>query len=105
MNAVLKMIKQLIEKIKASPDSGEECKIEKPKPTIPIPSLPSIPTGPGPCLGDINLLRDLLFVVMLLQGAASPKVKEQLKKIPMNKILDIVRKNVVSPENQSELRQ
>jgi len=46
-------------------------------------------SGPAcPCLTDINLLRDLVYVVALARGNASPEVRKQISKIPINSLLE-----------------
>ena len=45
--------------------------------------------GPAcPCLTDINLLRDLVYVMALARGNASPEVRKQIEAIPINSILE-----------------
>ena len=67
------------------------------KPTGPKPSAQR-PTGTHdangcPCLTDINLLRDLVFIMNLIQGTASDEVKNKLKSISLNRLLDIAKRN------------
>jgi chromosome segregation ATPase len=45
--------------------------------------------GPScPCLTDINLLRDLVYVMALARGNASPEIRKQIEAIPINSILE-----------------
>ncbi len=47
------------------------------------------PSSTGcPCLQDLDLLRDLIFLLVELMGIASPAVKEQLEAIRLNDIID-----------------
>jgi DNA repair exonuclease SbcCD ATPase subunit len=64
----------------------------KEKPTKPI------QTNAVPCLSDMNLLRDLTYLVVLLHGNADPSVKKQLESIPLKKLLDTVQKNNINKE-------
>lgn len=41
-----------------------------------------------PCLEEVNLLRDLVYVVLLLQGNAHPQIKKQLEGIPLQQLLN-----------------
>lgn len=61
--------------------------------TAPVPTTVASTTGSSgcPCLTDINLLRDLVYVLALVQGNASPELKKQIAAIPMNRILNITK--------------
>ena len=57
------------------------------------PNATSGATGPSggpacPCLTDINLLRDLVYVMALARGNASPEVRKQIAAIPINSLLE-----------------
>ena len=49
-----------------------------------------------PCLEELSLLRDLIFLVLILQGNADSHTKEQLATIPLNKVLALAEKNNIS---------
>jgi hypothetical protein len=55
--------------------------------------LPQEQGSKCPCLEDLNLLRDLIYVIVLLQGTADPEVKKQLQNITLDKLLNSVQKN------------
>lgn len=61
--------------------------------TPPVSTTVASATGSSscPCLTDINLLRDLVYVLALVQGNASPELKKQIAAIPMNRILNITK--------------
>jgi hypothetical protein len=46
-----------------------------------------------PSLDHLSLLRDLIYLVVLLHGNADPFVKEQLDRIPLEKLLNSARRN------------
>ena len=46
-----------------------------------------------PCLDDLSLLRDLTYILALLQGNVHPEVKEQMDSIELGKILNTIRSN------------
>ncbi len=66
----------------------EPCVKEKP--------TKNIQTNTVPCLGDLNLLRDLIYLVVLLHGNADSSVKQQLERIPLDKLLEAAKSNNVS---------
>lgn len=45
-----------------------------------------------PCLEDLSLLRDLVFLVAMIQGTTIPEVKKQLEAIPLNRLLNAAAK-------------
>jgi hypothetical protein len=49
------------------------------------------PQNVGCC--DISLLRDLLYIILLLQGVASDKVKKQINSIPIKNFASLSKKN------------
>jgi chromosome segregation ATPase len=46
----------------------------------------------APCLEDATLLRDLVYLIAMLQGVASPVVHKKLNAIPLQNILDLAAK-------------
>jgi hypothetical protein len=42
-----------------------------------------------PCLEELSILRDLIYLVVTIEGSSSPEVKKQLDSIPLSKILNI----------------
>jgi predicted nucleic acid-binding Zn-ribbon protein len=50
----------------------------------------NVTTGVGcPCLEDLSILRDLIYLVVTIEGSSRPEVKKQLESIPISKILNI----------------
>lgn len=50
-------------------------------------------TNGCPCLTEINLLRDLVVLIALLQGNASEEIKKKMHNIPLNRLLNAVKSN------------
>ena len=49
------------------------------------------------CLSDMNLLRDLVYIMSLLQSVTSPEVKKQLEKITLKRLLASARNSTAAP--------
>jgi len=56
-----------------------------------------------PCLEDLNLLRDLIYLVVSLQGIAHPDVKRQLESIEFEKLLQITNRKELSTQIKGAL--
>lgn len=70
-------------------------------PAMTKPAKPSnVPKG-CPCLEDLTLLRDLVYLVAMIQGTAIPEVKKQLESIPLSKLLNAA----VKPEEKRNVVQ
>ena len=61
--------------------------------------LTKSPSANCPCLTEINLLRDLVVLVALIQGNASETMKQKMRNIPLNRLLNAVKSN--KPSNVS----
>jgi chromosome segregation ATPase len=56
----------------------------------------------GPCITDMNMLRDLVYVIALLQGKIIPGVKEQLGNVSLEELLQLVRANIASRKGKGK---
>jgi chromosome segregation ATPase len=82
----LKWITQLLKDLEPLA-SAEICPVvEKKQEEKPLPAT-------GSCIQDLNLLRDLIYLLVLLHGSADPAVKKQLDSIPLEKLLNSAKKN------------
>jgi hypothetical protein len=50
--------------------------------------------GSCPCLTDINLLRDLVFIISTIQGNASDEIKQKIQGLNISKLLEIKSLNI-----------
>ena len=62
----------------------------------------SKPVNGCPCLEDINILRDLVVLIAMMQGIVNPQIKEQLSKIPLKNIITTVQKNNSSKNSNTK---
>jgi len=58
---------------------------------------PSPQSAECACLSDMNLLRDLVYIMSLLQGVSHPEVKKQLEKITLKRLLASARNSAAEP--------
>ena len=49
------------------------------------------------CLSDMNLLRDLVYIMSLIQGVTNPEVKKQLEKLTLKRLLASARNSAAEP--------
>ncbi len=70
-------------------ECGPEDEPQGPKPKSSGPSFLNRFKGQGcPCLEELSLLRDLVYIVVTIEGTARPEVKTALEKIPLDKLLN-----------------
>ncbi len=55
------------------------------------------PTSEYACLSDMNLLRDLVYILSLIQGVTNPEIKKQLEKITLRRLLASARNSSAEP--------
>jgi DNA repair exonuclease SbcCD ATPase subunit len=92
---LLKWIESTIAALKEIPQNAKVCEPSAKKtysftlPGMPKISMPSYRKG-CPCLEEMSMLRDLVVVVSMLMGIANEDVKQQLQKIPIQNLIQVV---------------
>jgi len=95
-NQLIKVFTKLLDSMKLI---TEPCKAVV---TEPIKSVNTPTDTKCPCLDDVNILRDLVVLIAMMQGVVNPQIKAQLSKIPLKNIITTVQKNNSSKNSNSK---
>ena len=91
----LKWIEDILEKTKGITRTCSEP--EKETQTETQTETSAAPSANCACLSDMNLLRDLVYIMSLLQSVTSPEVKKQLEKLTLKRLLASARNSTANP--------